>query len=263
MTADPAAGIRAFEHRLARASATSVLDVPGGFAVLNADFPDSHAHNTFVLSHQVAAETVIAAADRVFGAAGLDYRQVDADDAEVADGLSGPLVRAGWDHQPETVMAAQELGDMARRGGAPAVVAVSADALREAQSASWRAELANAPEDTVRQLVDRVSLTAAACDLTLLAALADGEVAAWCELRVLEDVAQVENVMTVPAHRGRGYARQLVLDAVRRARDAGVGLVFLRALERDWPPEWYARLGFDPVGRAGAYHRGASRLTDR
>lgn len=255
--ADLAARIRAFEHRLARASATSIVDVPGGFAVLNADFPDSHAHNTFVVSNWVAPETLIAAADRVFGAAGLGYRQVDVDEGELAVQLAEPLTEAGWDHQPQVVMAIPDLRRVIERPATPAVLSVSVDTLRPAQSASWRAELVNAPEETVRQLVERVSATAASCDLTLLAVRAGGEVAAWCELRIIDDVAQVENVMTRPEHQGNGYARQLVLESVAQARKAGIDLVFLRALEHDWPRHWYARLGFRPAGRAAGFHRTA------
>jgi hypothetical protein len=37
--------------------------------------------------------------------------------------------------------------------------------------------------------------------------------------------------------------------AVRASLDAGDELTFLVADEGDWPKEWYARLGFEPIGR--------------
>jgi ribosomal protein S18 acetylase RimI-like enzyme len=60
-------------------------------------------------------------------------------------------------------------------------------------------------------------------------------------------VAQVEDVATVPEHRGRGHARAVVLRCVEEARAAGAELVFLVANDDDWPKELYAKLGFDLV----------------
>jgi len=62
-------------------------------------------------------------------------------------------------------------------------------------------------------------------------------------------IGQVEDVLTVPAHRGRGHARSVVLAAVDASREAGHELTFLWADEDDWPKELYAKLGFDVVGR--------------
>jgi predicted N-acetyltransferase YhbS len=37
--------------------------------------------------------------------------------------------------------------------------------------------------------------------------------------------------------------------AIAAAREAGADFVFLVADADDWPKEWYARLGFEPIGR--------------
>jgi ribosomal protein S18 acetylase RimI-like enzyme len=60
--------------------------------------------------------------------------------------------------------------------------------------------------------------------------------------------AQVEDVGTLPEHRGRGYASAVVLAAVEEARRAGAELIFLFADAEDWPKELYRRLGFDELG---------------
>jgi len=82
------------------------------------------------------------------------------------------------------------------------------------------------------------------------AAYTDGRIAAYCELRSRGGVAQIEDVNTLAEFRGRGLGRALVQHALGEAR-RGHELVFLEALEDDWPNQLYAKLGFDVVGR---YH---------
>jgi hypothetical protein len=73
--------------------------------------------------------------------------------------------------------------------------------------------------------------------------------AGLCELSVHGGVAEIDNgtrssVSAVTASPGQSSG-----NAVREAREAGAGLVFLIADDADWPKELYAKLGFDPVGR--------------
>ena len=68
-------------------------------------------------------------------------------------------------------------------------------------------------------------------------------------------MAEIDDVLTLPDHRGRGYASALVLDAVHRAHSAGADLVFLEAAEDDWPQHLYVRLGFETVGRIHEYSK--------
>jgi ribosomal protein S18 acetylase RimI-like enzyme len=75
----------------------------------------------------------------------------------------------------------------------------------------------------------------------------DGTVASGALLFQHGPVAQVEDVATLPAHRGRGYARAVVTAAVDAARRDGAETVFLIADESDWPHRLYERLGFDAV----------------
>ncbi len=77
----------------------------------------------------------------------------------------------------------------------------------------------------------------------------DGVVAAYADLYLDGDTGRVEDVQTVEEHRNRGFASALVVDAVRRAHEAGASFVFLVAHEDDWPRELYGRLGFETVGR--------------
>ena len=82
-----------------------------------------------------------------------------------------------------------------------------------------------------------------------------GELVAMTKLYSDGVTAQVEDVYTVPAWRNRGCARRLITRAVALAREAGHELVFIEADDNGWPKQLYARMGFDPVGRIGVFHR--------
>ncbi|HYT27333.1 MAG TPA: GNAT family N-acetyltransferase, partial [Actinomycetota bacterium] len=90
---------------------------------------------------------------------------------------------------------------------------------------------------------------ARAVEARFFAVLADGRVVSYADLYRDGRTAQVEDVATLEAHRGRGYASAVVLRAVEAARHAGCDLVFLVADADDWPKELYRRLGFDDLGR--------------
>jgi GNAT superfamily N-acetyltransferase len=88
------------------------------------------------------------------------------------------------------------------------------------------------------------------------ASFAAGEVAGVAYLYSDGDgIGQVEDVLTVPGHRGHGHARSVVLAAVAASRDAGHDVTFLWADDDDWPKALYAKLGFDVVGRRWRFRR--------
>ena len=63
-------------------------------------------------------------------------------------------------------------------------------------------------------------------------------------------IAQVEDIGTITALRGRGLARAVCCAAVDAALEAGHELIFVVADDEDWPKDLYGKLGFDPVGKA-------------
>ena len=88
------------------------------------------------------------------------------------------------------------------------------------------------------------------------ASFAAGEVAGVAYLYSDGDgVGQVEDVLTIPVHRGHGHARSVVLAAMAASRAAGHQVTFLCADENDWPKTLYAKLGFDVVGRRWRFRR--------
>ena len=107
-------------------------------------------------------------------------------------------------------------------------------------------------EEVVRELLAHKELIAATTPTRYFAALVDGAAAGYCELYSDGATAQVESVMTLPEHRGKGLASSVVLAAAAAAREAGADFVFLVADRDDWPRKLYERLGFDPIGRGYA-----------
>ena len=114
--------------------------------------------------------------------------------------------------------------------------------------------------DIAAQLNDAKRLVAAAVPTRFFAAIVDGCVAGWCELRRADGVAQIEDVEVNEAHRGRGLGRALVQHALDEGLRAG-DLVYLEALADDWPRELYAKLGFTVAGRRDVYTRLPGPLT--
>lgn len=240
---------------LAVRQATTVVDVEGGIAVLHADYPVSHEHNRLLLTEPVPWDVAVAEADRVLGGAGLAHRRVDWLGEPAAD-RPDPLP-GGWEvgrtlvmHLPGAVDGASAPLDRVRRLAPDDPLALGP--LREAVRAGWLADLPDLGADGADQLADRVRATADACNLTWHVVLDDDHRhLAHGQLRLLEVdgllVAQVEDVLTEPAHRGQGFARAVVVSAVVAARGAGAGLIGLEADLDDWPRELYARMGFEPL----------------
>jgi predicted GNAT family acetyltransferase len=83
----------------------------------------------------------------------------------------------------------------------------------------------------------------------------DGEVVSSAQLYSDGSTAQVEEVATMPAYRGRGHAKALVTRAVGEAVADNHEFIFLVADGDDWPKKLYTRLGFEEVGSRFAFLR--------
>jgi RimJ/RimL family protein N-acetyltransferase/ribosomal protein S18 acetylase RimI-like enzyme len=164
---------------------------------------------------------------------------------ERADARTATGFRAhGWTVVPHLIMAHTREPD--RRADTSMVREVSfaelADARREVTVGEpWG-------DDEISSLLDEAKRRImGAVPTRFFAAFAEGEIAAYCEVRSDGEVSQIEDVNTLTRFRGRGLGRAIVQRAVDQARAAS-DLVYLEALADDWPRELYARLGFDVVG---------------
>jgi predicted GNAT family acetyltransferase len=89
----------------------------------------------------------------------------------------------------------------------------------------------------------------------IFAVVVAGAVVAWARLWSHDRVAQVEDVVCLAEHRGRGYGRAVVAAATRAALAEDPELAFIVADATDWPKELYGRLGYAPIGHLGVYLR--------
>lgn len=195
----------------------------------------------------VSAGELALEADRVQGAAGLGHRRITVEHEQSALELEPGFRALGWSVQRHVVMAHRRSSELSADGHP--VVEIAPQRLRDERRQFLAEARIGADLDAVRQLSDRVLVTAAATDLRLFAREVDGVVASVCELYSDGHTGQIEDVATRLAYRSRGLARAVVLRALSESRRAGHALTFLVADEDDWPRELYRRLGFDPIGR--------------
>ncbi|MCK1796679.1 GNAT family N-acetyltransferase [Streptomyces sp. XM4193] len=239
----------------ARAGAGEVVDVPGGFAALNERYPHSRADNQLVVEGDPSPEALLRTAETALGH--LPYRRLCVLREETADACREALLHAGYAHEPLLVMR--------HTGASPAprgrrAETVDLDSLREPVAAFLRELLpAGTDEQVVRDLVERrAARESAAPAVEFLASRAEsGEPAAWADLYLdpARGVAQLEDLVTHPAHRRQGHADAVLATALHRASEAGCGLRFLLADESDWPRHWYRRRDFTVIGRSHTFER--------
>ncbi len=239
--------ITATQRLVARGQSSRVVDIEGGFVALNDAVPASYDHNSaWLVEPTPDPGALVARLDEVMGGAGLRHRRMTVQSPQVgAVWVAG--LGAGWERGDEVLMALAGEPDRPARGQA---VELSWPDVRESYVASWRRSLPAAGPEVWRQLADRRDETARACLLRHFAVVVDGKVVARAELRLSGRTGQVEDVETVEAYRGRGYAREIVLAAAAAASDSGADLCWLVADARDWPRLLYVRLGFVEVGGA-------------
>lgn len=217
-----------------------------GTAVITPELPLRHDSNYLLveaLPDETPATELVEEAERVQGTAGLEHRLLFFRNAALGERVAPELVSLGWRCDRHVLMAQYRRPE--RTVDTSIVSEVTEAALRDARERQIRSFPWGTPE-VARQLLDakrRIPVEA-----RFLAVLADGAVASYGDLYIDGEVAQVEDVATLPEHRGRGYASAVVLRAAEEAHAAGAKLVFLVADAEDWPKHLYRRLGFDEIG---------------
>jgi N-acetylglutamate synthase-like GNAT family acetyltransferase len=217
-----------------------------GTAVLTPELPLRYDSNYLVvesLPDGVSAAELADEAERVQGSAGLGHRLLFFRDAALGKRLAPDFAGLGWEEQRHVVMVHRRRSE--RRTDITIVREVAESDLRPAREAVIRTYPWGTPE-VAEQLLDAKRLIAV--EARFFAVVVGGSVATYADLYLEGDVAQIEDVATVPERRGRGYASAIVLRVAAEARAAGAELVFLVADAGDWPKELYRRLGFDEVG---------------
>ncbi|HEV2752581.1 MAG TPA: GNAT family N-acetyltransferase [Solirubrobacteraceae bacterium] len=246
----------AFEREGQAAVAARVVDLGWGRAYLQPALPLVYDQNLVWASGDgLDVETAMAEADRVL--AGLTHRRLIVDDESAWRELTRPLSGAGWVYETEVVMAHRRPPD--RVAGVEAVDEGTLADILPAVEAYVCGQRWGHQAEPRRQLLEHHRRFSAAAGhercFFVRDGAGDGRVIAYCKLWHRHAVAQIEDVVVLPAARGRGHGRAVVTAALGAAQALEPELLFIVADDQDWPKELYARLGFDPVGRLRIFDR--------
>jgi GNAT superfamily N-acetyltransferase len=192
---------------------------------------------------EASADELAAEADEV--QAPFGHRKLIVHDEQLGARLAPELERAGWNvfrvlimlrrRPPDRLPGPGAAGEVSREVGAAALAA-----FRREQPFGWQ-------DEAVRQLAEmdaRYGRVLAARDF----ASPPADPACACRLYLHDGLAQVDEVGTVQARRGRGHARAAVAAAADAAASQGCDHVFMVTDAADWPQKLYRSLGFDEIG---------------
>ena len=189
----------------------------------------------------LTADVVEACADEL--QASLRHRKVMIPDEEAGARVADELRSRGWKYY--TLVTMEYRGPRSRQPvreaeqvPAPAVRGVRRQALDDGKRDS----------EARHQIVAFTELMARAASTRVYGAWGDGELGSFCVLFQGDGLGQIDEVTTLDRYQRRGLGTAVVEAALSAALADG-DEVFLVADDGDWPKEWYARLGFEPIGR--------------
>ena len=191
-------------------------------------------------------------AERTLSAGGAFHRAIVVPDGEAGETLRPDFAGLGWNCDRLLFMVLR--GTPRRRPGAPDVEEIGIPE-REALKRDFAAGVSDEEVEIAREVAIRDERLARRWRIRHFGARDRGRLAASCSLVLRDAVAEIDDVSTLHAHRGRGLARAALVTAVATARAAGAETVFLGAYRDDWPHRWYSRLGFETVGMLTRFRR--------
>ena len=237
-----------FRRWLQRAAADRTFELRSGTAIVTDSVPDVYDANYLSVESPLAGARDLAA-DAEEALETSHHCRVIVEDG--APGLADDFAELGFDRMTHLVLA--HTGEPDRRVDTSAIREIELDEVAALRTdATLREPWGDA--DIAAQLDDAKRLVAAVVPTQFFAAVVDGAVVGWCELRRRDGVAQIEDVEVLEEFRGRGLGRAIVQHALDEGLRGG-DLVYLEALADDWPRELYAKLGFTVVGRRDVYTR--------
>lgn len=236
-------------HRFERdveLAGTETVESPLGVGVLTPEIPRRHDSNYVLIERAKDAAEAIAEADRILGGAGRDHRVILTFDEALGRRLVPEFDALGWRVQRHIFMVQHREAE--KDADLSIVLEVDQARLRPGRTRMILSYPWGSPA-LAEQLLDAKLLLAERAETRFFGVEVEGEIVSWTDLYLAQGIGQVEDVATVEAQRGKGYASAVVLRAVAEARRSGADLIFLVADDEDWPKELYGRLGFDMVGR--------------
>ena len=221
-----------------------------GEAFFHDELPRVWVLNQLSVDADTDADGLIAALDALY--ADLPHRRAFVERPDVGERLAPALRAAGWLVERDVFMVLRRDRD---RAALPGLAREVDEATIRAVEARTIAEEPYGEPAVIEQLLASRSRFGRAGRARYFVAAGDG--VDGCHATLYSDgvVAQIEDVGTLKAMRGRGLARAACSAALDAATEAGHELVFIVADDEDWPKDLYAKLGFDPVGRPWAFTR--------
>lgn len=249
------ARVVAFEETLRERCAERIVPFAFGRGVFNDSFPRVWDLNVVRVDNPsgVTVDALVAQAERLHGEAGHEHRRIAVLDEAAGARLEAGFRSLGWRVDRFVFMAFRGGGD--RTANTRVVREVRPEAVRPLREEIARGEPWANDEKVVQMVLDAGELMAREGSARHFATFVEDQVACAADLYSDGRTAQVEDVATRPAFRGRGLASAVVLRAVEEALASGHDLVFLIADDDDWPKELYGRLGFTPLGRRWVFFR--------
>jgi ribosomal protein S18 acetylase RimI-like enzyme len=245
----------AFEEAMRARCAERIVPFRFGRAYFNDTFARVWDLNLLLVDSATPVDPgeLAAEAELLHTDAGHSHRRAEIVHDDVGAGLERFFRRLGWRVDREVLMAYRSTGE--RAPDTSPVEEVARDDLLPFRVELSRAEPWATDEGVVQEVVGAGALWERAGNARHFTVRADGAPVAAAELYSDGRTAQIEDVATLPAHRGRGHASAVVTRAVEEALAARHELVFLTADEGGRPKELYARLGFEEIGRTWSFLR--------
>jgi GNAT superfamily N-acetyltransferase len=237
--------IAAFQARVDAGAATESRDWRFGVALVSPEMPkvwDANYLRVDALGG-AGAEIVAAEATEIARDAGMAHVSIVVPDESDAAGLREGLEGLGFKATPLLALAL-------RRRPEPPAVAITQVSFDDVAPSRRELTLEFFPGD--EELADQLDMLDGRLEATIggrwFAVRDSGDIVARAWLLQDGQVAQVEDVATTPAARGRGLGRAVVSAAALAALEAGNDLVFIVADGGGSVPEMYRKIGFEPLG---------------
>lgn len=243
-------------RRWFRRQGHAAIDVDGVTVVATPAHPDTWDANWVAAGPGVSAAAVFAVLERHF--AGAPWHVVQVDSLSEPE-IEASLALAGFQAQSTLI-------EMATAAvGAPHPLPAIATALVDEGNWSAFAHLVDADhregkrtgghdERVAAGLLEGMRRRMGPCRYWLLYE-SDEPIGYGMTARCPNGLGLIENLFTLPMHRGRGLMSAFIVDAAQRLLHGGSDAVFLDAHAHDTPKRLYARLGFEPVAMARTWVR--------